>query len=222
MNKIIRLALVVSMALAGTGKANAQLSNILKSAASNVVSSTVSSATGSSTTGSLVSSLLGNVLGTNKVSETSIAGTWTYQEPCVVAESDNILSNLAATAAANKSASYLKKGLTKIGFTKGKVILTLNSDKTAGITIKGKTINGTWSVSGSDLTLTNTLTGKSVTMNVSLDSGNLQVAVSADKLLTLLQTFGSSATSISSTLGTVTKLLNKVDGLYIGLKFSQE
>lgn len=183
----------------------------------NVASQAASKATGSSVVGDIVS----NLLGTGKVSEKSLVGTWSYSEPCLVAESENILSGVAATAAASKAKTYMEQGLTKAGFTKGKVKVTFDEKKNVTIVVGSKTVKGTYAINGTDLTIKFLLTKKQVTMNCKLDGGNLQLAMKADRLLTLINNVAASASSASQTLGTVSTLLKSVNGLYVGLEFSK-
>lgn len=208
---MMKTALVALMAYALPTAAHAQLSGLLKNAASAV--------TGSNTTGSVVSSLVGNLLGTNKVSEKNLVGTWTYTEPCVVMESDDVLSNLGGAIATNKLVKNQKKLLEKAGFKAGKVVMTLNSDKSGTVTVNGKTVNCTWGVSGSDLTLT--VLTRSVKMNTRLNGSELQLAMNADKLLTLVTAVSGKASGLNSNFATLNTLLGKYNGLFLGLKFSK-
>ena len=158
---------------------------------------------------------------TSTVSQSSLVGTWTYSEPCLVAESKNILSNVAVTAAAEKAQKSLKDALTKAGITSGKLTLTFNKDNTVKATVGTKTVSGTYAVSGSDLTITFTTIKKTVKMNCKLSSGNLQLAMNATKLLTFVNAVAAKASAASSSLSAVSSVLKNVDGLYVGLQFSK-
>lgn len=210
----IGAAVAAMVAFAVPANSNAQS---LLGSLKNVASQAASKATGSSVVGDIVS----NLLGTGKVSEKSIVGTWSYTEPCLVAESENILSGVAATAAASKAKTYMEQGLTKAGFTKGKVKVTFDDKKNVTILAGTKTVKGTYAIKDSDLTITFLVSKKSVTMNCKLDGGNLQLAMKADRLLSFVNTVAASAASASQTLGTVSTLLKSVDGLYVGLTFSK-
>lgn len=211
MKKMMRKALVAIMALGLSQTAHAQLGNMLKKAAGGVANS--------STAGSVLSSVVSNLLGTSALSESNLVGTWTYNGPCVVLESDNVLSNIGGTVVTSKVEEEFGSALKKIGFTQGKVVLTLNEDKTFSMTVAGKPVKGTWSVEDSNLVLT--VLGKAIKINAKLSAGQLQLAASADKMLTLLNTVMGSASSVNSTFGTVSKLLANYKGLYLGLKFSK-
>ena len=200
------------------GNANAQLSNVLKS----VAGTAISKATGNSTAGDVASDLIGNLLGTSKVSEKSLVGTWSYNQPCVAFESEDVLTTLGSSMVSKKVESTMQKGLTKVGFTSGKVVMTLKEDKTGTIEFNGKNIIVNWAVDGSDLKLTFPIVDKGVTMNAKLSGSELQLAMKADKLLTLLNAITEKTGTVNSSLGTLNTLTKNVKGMYMGLKFTKK
>lgn len=212
MKKMMKMAVAAIIALGLSQTANAQLSNLLKKTASSAVSS--------STATNVVSNLVGNLLGTNKLNEKNLVGTWTYSEPCVVLESENVLTNIGGTVVTSSIEQKFSNVLKKAKITPGKVVLKLNSDKSFTMKVNGKTTSkGTWSVSGTNLVLT--MLGKSIKINASLNAGKLQLAANASKMKDLLTTGLGAASSISSSFGTVSNLLKKYNGLYLGLKFTK-
>jgi len=211
-------AAIVAINMPAVSNAQSILDN-LKNAASSAVSSAASKS-GNSTVSSLAS-VVTNLIGTSTVSQSSLVGTWSYSEPCLVAESKNVLSNVAATAAATKAQKNLKAGLTKAGITAGKMKLVFNQDNTVKITVGTKTVSGTYTVSGSDLTITLKTIKKSFKMNCKLSSGNLQLSMNATKLLSFVNAVAAKAAVASSSISSVSSLLNNVDGLYVGLQFTK-
>jgi hypothetical protein len=199
------------------GNANAQLSNILKNAAG----AAIDKATGNSTIGKVAGDLLGNLIGTTAVSEKNLVGTWTYNQPGVAFESENVLASLGSSVVSSKAETTLKNGLTKIGFTEGKVVMTLNEDKTGTITYNGKPVKVNWEVEETNLKLTFPLLNNGITMNTKLTGNELQVAMKTDKLLTLVNTITSKAGTVNSTLGSLNTLTKNVKGMYMGLKFTK-
>ncbi len=79
----------------------------------------------------------------------------------------------------------------------------------------------TYKLDGSDLHLTLTSVKKTIKMNCKLSAGKLQLAMKADKLLTLVNTVSSTAAAASTSLATLNTLLKNVDGLYVGLQFTK-
>ncbi|MBQ9524704.1 MAG: DUF4923 family protein [Bacteroidaceae bacterium] len=198
--------------------ANAQLSDILKNAAGNAIDQ----ATGNSTIGKVAGDLLGSLIGTTNVTEKSLVGTWTYSQPGVAFESENVLTNLGSSVVSSKVESTMKNGLTKVGFTSGKVVMTLKEDKTGTVTYNGKSAQINWAVDGTNLKLTFPLLNQGVTMNAKLTGGELQLAMKSDKLLTLVNAITSKVGTVNSTLGTLNTLTKNVKGMYMGLKFTKK
>ena len=159
----------VALGMMLCSNANAQLSDILKNAAGTAVNK----ATGSSTAGNVAADLLGNLLGTTAVSEKNLVGTWTYTQPCVAFESENVLTSVGASVVSSKVESTMKNGLTKVGFTSGKVVMTLKEDKTGVIKYNGKGVDVNWAVDGTNLKITFPLLNQGVTMNAKLSGGEL-------------------------------------------------
>lgn len=204
-----------AIALMMTTNANAQWQDVLKSAAGGILNSATNGASNA------VTDIVNNLLGTSNVSEGNIEGTWNYNEPCIAFESDNILTQLGSSAASKKAEKYMKTGLDKVGFTHGKVTMTLNKDKTGTISYNGKPVNVNWEIEGSNLTIIFPITQKRVTMNVKLVGTELQVAMKADKLIALLTNITNKATTVNASFGTVASLLKNVKGMYLGLKFTK-
>ncbi len=209
------MALVATVALAMPMAANAQLTDVLKK----IGGSSDSSSSSSSTISNLVSGVVGSLLGTNKLTVKNLAYTWTYSEPCIVMESDNVLSKIGGAVASDKLEDTLASFLEKIGFTAGKVVMTLKDDNTGTITISGKDVKINWDVDGSDFILT--VMKKDIRINANISGNNLQLAMSIDKLLDLMDAICSGVGSISSIGSVLEKLVSSYDGLYLGLQFSK-
>lgn len=202
--------------------ANAQLGDLLKNVATSAASSAATAATGSSTVGNIVA----NLLGTATVNENTLVGTWTYSQPAVVFESEEVLKNIASTAASAKIEKTLQNQLTKLGFTPGKISITFNKDKTGSLTYNAKTNKSlpfTWSVNGHDLSLR--LGGqlisqlsKEFVLNVKITGNTLQVAADASKLMELVQQI---LGNTNSTLSVISSMIKNVNGLYLGLKYTK-
>ncbi|MBR1902290.1 MAG: DUF4923 family protein [Bacteroidaceae bacterium] len=218
MKKNMLKVALLALGMMVCGNANAQLSNVLKS----VAGTAISKATGNSTAGDVASDLIGNLLGTSKVSEKSLVGTWSYNQPCVAFESEDVLTTLGSSMVSKKVESTMQKGLTKVGFTSGKVVMTLKEDKTGTIEFNGKNIIVNWAVDGSNLKLTFPIVDKGVTMNAKLSESELQLAMKADKLLTLLNAITEKTGTVNSSLGTLNTLTKNVKGMYMGLKFTKK
>ena len=214
---MLRVAFV-ALGMMFCGNANAQLGDLLK----NVAGEAINKATGNSTVGNVAADLVGNLLGTAEVTEKTLVGTWSYSQPCVAFESENVLATLGSSVVSTKVEKTMQNGLTKVGFTNGKVVMTLNEDKTGTIQYNGKPVNINWAVEGTNLKLTFPIVNKGVTMNVKQTGGELQVAMKSDKLLTLLNAITEKAGTVNSSLGTLNTLTKNVKGMYMGLKFTKK
>ena len=214
---MLRVAFV-ALGMMFCGNANAQLGDLLK----NVAGEAINKATGNSTVGNVAADLVGNLLGTAEVTEKTLVGTWSYSQPCVAFESENVLATLGSSVVSTKVEKTMQNGLTKVGFTSGKVVMTLNEDKTGTIQYNGKPVNINWAVEGTNLKLTFPLLNQGVTMNAKLTGGELQLAMKSDKLLTLVKAITSKVGTANSTLGTLNTLTKNVKGMYMGLKFTKK
>ena len=146
-------------------------------------------------------------------------GTWTYSEPALSFESDNVLSSLTSSVASSKIESYLETIVEKTGIADG-MTLVFDEDNSFTSTVKSKTISGTWEISDDKLVLT--VSKKSVSVDTQMSgSSTLQLLVDGTKLLSLLQTLSSTASSVSSSVSTISTLLSSYDGMQIGLTFTK-
>lgn len=193
--------------------ASAQLQNVLSKA-----KDALSKAAGSN---SSVAAALDNVIGTSAVSADKLVGTWKYSQPAVAFESENTLSKIGGTAASAKIENNLQTYFTKFGITKGACSITFAKDGTFSMLVKGKTVKGVYTVSGSTITFAKSATAKTkISANVKLGT-TLQITFKADKLLAFIQQFGSMAGAASSTLNTISALAKNYSGMQVGMRFTK-
>jgi hypothetical protein len=214
--KFFKYTLVAALlCVGGNQAATAQsLSSVLKNVATAAVSS-------NSTVSSLTSAVT-NLIGTSTVSESSIEGTWKYSQPAVAFESEDVITSVGGAVLAPKVEKKMLSAMTKVGFKAGKSTITFNSDNTFTCSYGSTTGSGTYSISGSTITLTSTLTGVSVSGNVKLSGSELQITFTASKLLAFMNTLASKAsTTTTSQIATVTSLVKNVKGIQIGMKFTK-
>ena len=199
------LAFIVC-AMLSTGAANAQLSEVL----GKVASATSGNGTLSALTGIISSKLI--------PTSQQILGTWTYQEPAVMFTSDNALKNAASAVAMKSVESKLQSYLTKVGITKGNMSITFKEDKTFTINRKGKTVRtGTYSLSGSEVTMKFKGRKNPCKVTPQLDNGSLIVVMDATKLKTFMQNVGANVSQLS----TVVSLMKSMDGMKLGIRMSK-
>lgn len=169
--------------------------------------------------GSTAKDYVSALLGKDKVTAEDLVGTWTYSEPVLVLESDQVLGKIGGAVMAQTAEKKLSSVMEKIGVKPGVVKMTFNSDGTYTCELNGHTIRGTYEVQDATLTLKK-LNFTALSANVKKMGNSLQLAVQADKLLTLV----SSLTSIvpeDGMLSTVTSLFKSYDGMQVGVKFEK-
>lgn len=169
--------------------------------------------------GSTAKDYVSALLGKDKVTAEDLVGTWTYSEPVLVLESDQVLGKIGGAVMAQTAEKKLSSVMEKIGVKPGVVKMTFNSDGTYTCELNGHTIRGTYEVQDATLTLKK-LNFTALSANVKKTGNSLQLAVQADKLLTLV----SSLTSIvpeDGMFSTVTSLFKSYDGMQVGVKFEK-
>ena len=168
---------------------------------------------GNNSTSDIVSGLTSIFSSSKQATEKTIIGTWVYEEPAIVLQSDNVLTSAAAKLAAKKAETKLQEQLNKIGIKKGARTLTFNSDGTFSETFGSKSVSGTWSIKNSKLIMKHTV--RSTTLTTQVSGKELMFVTDASKLLKLFQTLGSNSTN--SSISTVTSLMKKVKGMQCGI-----
>ena len=203
---IIKFATMAMMLMCGTINANAQLDlgNIIGGITGN----------SNSSTSDVISSLTSIFSSNKQATADNIVGTWTYDSPAIVFESDDLLSKTGAALAANKIESKLQTTLSKYGITKDKFIITFKNDGTFTETINGKSYSGKWTVTNNKLVLTYSY--KKMEITTQKEGNKLMFVADATKLLTLVQSLGAK-TATNSSLSTITALAKNIKGMKVGL-----
>ena len=201
---IIKLAVMVLMLIGGGNSASAQLNlgNIL------------GGITGNSNTSDLVSGLTSIFSSNKQATADNIVGTWSYDSPAIVFESEDFLTKTGAALAANKLETSIQNTLAKYGITKDKFSITFKEDGTFTETIRGKSYSGKWAVEDSKLQLTYQL--KTMEITTQKEGDQLMFVTDASKLLNLIQTLGAK-TATRSSFSTITALAKNIKGMKVGL-----
>ena len=201
---IIKLAVMVLMLIGGGNSASAQLNlgNIL------------GGITGNSNTSDLVSGLTSIFSSNKQATADNIVGTWSYDSPAIVFESEDFLTKTGAALAANKLETSIQNTLAKYGITKDKFSITFKEDGTFTETIRGKSYSGKWAVEDSKLQLTYQL--KTMEITTQKEGDQLMFVTDASKLLNLIQTLGAK-TATNSSLSTISALAKNIKGMKVGL-----
>ena len=168
---------------------------------------------------SALGNILGSVLGINKVSETTILGTWKYAGPGCAFTSDNLLAKAGGEVAAQKVKAQMQSHYSSLGLNSSNTYISFKEDKTFSGKVDGKTLSGTYTldVNTGQITLKTLL----LTMNgyVNLNTTGMSLLFESQKLLTILQGLG--ALSGNTTMSAVGELSKNYKGVRIGFDMAR-
>ena len=207
MRTIFKSIIIASiLCIAGNTTSAQTLKDILEKAANN----------------STVTEIVEKVTGVN-ISKGDIKGTWNYTGSAVKLESENILKSAAAGAAATQIEKKLDEYLAKAGLKTGTFSFTFNEDNTFATTVKGKSFNGTYTLSEDGKTIElkygKTLGSTGITAAAQINASTFELLFKADKLLDLIGKL--TANTNNTTLKTIGTLAGQYDGLKIGLELQK-
>lgn len=193
--------------------------SVLGSIIGGLLGTSSASTSSSSSTGGLLSALT-SVFDISKIAnKNNIVGTWTYTEPAVVFSSDNTLKNIGGKVASQAIESKLQSQFEKFGIKKGTMQMTFDKDGNFTQTVGGKTLNGTYSVSGKSVTLKYAGQVQQFVGTTQLDGSDLLIVMDASKLLKYAKVLGSlTGNSLLSSAGS---LLGSMSGMEVGLKLNK-
>lgn len=213
MKKFFLKSAVLGMMMVFGTNVNAQIN------LNDIIGAVTGNGESSSSTGDLISNLTSVFSSEKQASASNVIGTWVYQEPAVLFQSDNILTKAGAKIASNKIESKLQTYLTKYGITPGTMKMTFNQDGTFVETLKGKTIRGKWTVKDSKLYLT-FANVKTVPVTTQISGKEMMFVTDATKLFYLVK--GVASQSSNSNIKTITSLMNNVKGMQAGLTLKKQ
>lgn len=148
-----------------------------------------------------------------------IIGTWTYTEPAVVFSSNNALKNIGGKVASQAIENQLQTQFEKFGIKKGAMTMTFDKNGNFTQTLAGKTLSGTYTISGKNVTLKYAGNVKQIVGTTQLDGNDLLIVMDASKLLSFANTLGS--LTGNSLLKSAGNLLGSMDGMEVGLKLDK-
>lgn len=219
------IAGTLTLTSCGSSNGSSILSNIGSTLLQNTVSESTSGTTSTTTisnTASTLGNLLSDLLGSSSsISQSDIVGTWNYTGSDCVFESDNLLAKAGGSVAASKIEKSVDSQLSKVGIKSGSCSFIFNKDNTYTATIGSRTISGNYTLDPSNkkIKLTYLAGVGSMTPRIAKSGSTISLLFESDKLLTLLK--GASALTGSSSLSSLSSLLDNYDGLYIGLKLKK-
>lgn len=208
MKNLTVLAVAFAMVCMPSTLTAQKLSSLLKKAASSdVVNSVINS----------------YVPGANSV---SLPGSWTYTGAAVSLTGENVLSNVAGSAATSEMEEKIDDYLQKIGIKSGSVSFTFNEDKSFTCTIFGMPLNGTWQINDEAKKVTlqygKVMKYLSMTGTLTQTTDGCEMLFDADRFLAFVKTALSYAGKSSSTANTVSSLTSSYKGMKLGYKLARK
>ena len=168
-----------------------------------------------------ISRLLGSLLDNSTLSANDVQGTWLYGGVDCVFETENVLMKAGGEAATAKVESKINDLLKKVGVTSEALAFTFNADNTFSITVKGRTINGTYALDleNKKITLTYLNGVGSITPQIVKNGTTMSLLYDADKFLNFLTSI--SAVSKNATVVSINAILKSYDGMLIGMELQK-
>lgn len=214
--------------LGGNNSAKTESSSSKGSAAALILGGLLggSSASDSNDNGSSAAGLEGILSGLTTIFDASktatadkLVGTWTYQEPAVVFESDNVLKKIGGKVASATIEKKLQEQFSKVGIEKGMMKMTFDKDGNFTQTIGSKTLSGTYTVSDKQVKLNYGGNMQQLLGTTQLDGNDLLIVMDVSKLLKYAGAIGSlTGNSTASALGS---LLSSYKGMEVGVKLQK-
>ena len=168
--------------------------------------------------------ILSSVTSTTNFEISDITGVWAYQSPAVSFKSDNTLSKIGGLAASAALEDKLAQYYDAVGL--NTLEITINTDETFAMKVRGITLTGTVAKDGDggNLTFTFSAFGKISIGAVSAmaeksATNNLTLTFDVSKVITIIEKV-SSIVNISS-IQTLVALLQNYEDLYAGARLKK-
>ncbi len=173
-------------------------------------------------TAATIVKILGSVLGQfyDSTTKTALVGKWTYDEPAIQFESENLLKKAGGVVASQGVADKISPYYDMLGFKSGSFSLELKEDNTCIYTVGGRTFNGTYDFDDKEKKITlKTPLFPLPTAYLSVAGDQMAVTFDSSKLLNVVQVAG--LVSSQPTLSAVGKLADTYDGMKTGFTFKK-
>ncbi len=171
------------------------------------------------TSGNNLANILTSVIGLDKVSKSTLVGTWKYKEPGCAFTSESTLAAAGGEVVAATVKQKLTSSYKKVGFASSNTSFVFKEDGTFTANILGKPWSGTYAFEES----TQAITLKGLLFSLSgftkKNSDGIAVLFESKKILTLVKTL--SALSGNSTLSTIGDLSSNYDGVRVGFDLTK-
>ena len=149
---------------------------------------------------------------------TSIVGNWDFKGSAVSLSGEDVTANVAAAAAASTLASQVDPYLEKIGIKSGAFQMGFAADSSFALVYGEKVYSGTYTINGSDITLTFAKGVKlpKISGTASVTSDDLKILFKANSVLKLLKKLTAASAGSNQTIATVNTLIKNYSGMQLG------
>ena len=199
MKKFLPLLLLAAIAAAGPASAQSW-----KDALSKIATSVVDKLTG------------------GKLTEKALIGTWSYTQPGVKFEGEDVVSDVAGSALESTIVKQLETAYALAGLRAGAGSFTFNDDDTFGASLGSYELSGTYAFDPSTHVVTLRFAKGSISLgtiegHAYIDGKELLLVFPVTKFVQTAAALGSKVSSLS----TVAALLEKYKNVYIGFAFQK-
>lgn len=171
--------------------------------------------------GGVLGNILASVTGSITTTQANLIGTWTYTEPCVQFESDNLLTQAGGAAAAAKVENQLVSIYKMAGITPGKLTFNFAKDGTVTYTIGSRTNTGKYVFDAKNKIVgITTASGMNINAYVTISGQLMSLCFDSSKVLSLFSAAGSLSNG-QSTLGNIGAIAQNFKGMKTGFKFKR-
>ena len=182
----------------------------VSTAATSAVGNVISAATNPQTIGNVLTS----VLGLDKVTKSSLIGTWKYEQPGCAFTSKNLLAQAGGEAVATSIKEKLAGYYSTVGVKTSNTQVTFNQDGTFKAKIAGKSWQGNWTFDEANYKITMQGLLLNVNCYAKKNANGIGLLFEAKKLLTVLQTMATlSGNQTAQSIGDLSK---NYDGVRVG------
>lgn len=167
--------------------------------------------------GGVLGNIISGITGSYTTTQASLVGTWSYYEPAVQFESENLLVKAGGAAAAANVEQKLVPYYQKVGIAPGRLVFSFDNAGNMTYAIGGgQAVPATYVFDNASKTVTiTTRMGLTLKAYVTISGNKMSLCFDSSKLLNLISAFGSnSASGIGAVAGTY-------DGMKTGFKFNR-
>lgn len=219
MKKIFLIgALVASGFFCQNANAQSLLQNLLSGSSISNTSKQSTSDT-KQNVGNLIGNLISSVTGDLTTTQANLIGEWSYTDPSVQFESENMLTQAGGSAIATKCETKLAQYYKVVGIKPGAVVFTFAEDGTCTYAVGSRKSQGTYVFNKEDKTVSiTTSTGQTVKTYVTISGSKMALCFDGTKLLSLFNSISSKFQALS----TVSALASNYNGMKVGFKFERK